>query len=415
VYSEVVNFKPAWSKYGVSANSADLLTHLEFGISAVKQRMIMNGYPGTVQACLDGMSVQDDMAVRWILTLLNDLLREDSSAFALFEEALKKKVDVFKPMMKVLETKRADTYSCDKAAWVLSGVMCNCPAFFGESAVTDFMKVASSTCTKQGNLDAVGNLLKAEKYRSLVWNHGDVAETVFNVYASTPSPIMYKSIFCLWLVSYDRSLIGDLKARRIVSHIKDLLTTSRVEKIVRINLTLLRNLLKFKEISEEIVESHVLEVVQSLEYEKWRCTELYDEIREMVTLISHEVLEFSNFDRYEKELSTGQLAWGFIHTSKFWAENVTKFEHNDFGAVKKLAACLHSSNAVTLAVACHDIGEFVGLHPLGKRKITELAIKDRVMELMGSTGDDMREVRREALLCCQKIMLNIGHQKDLAK
>ena len=28
------------------------------------------------------------------------------------------------------------------------------------------------------------------------------------------------------------------------------------------------------------------------------------------------------------------------------------------------------------------------------------------MELMGSTDPEKREVRREALLCCQKIMLN---------
>jgi len=28
------------------------------------------------------------------------------------------------------------------------------------------------------------------------------------------------------------------------------------------------------------------------------------------------------------------------------------------------------------------------------------------MELMGSTDQDKKEVRREALLCCQKIMLN---------
>ena len=97
----------------------------------------------------------------------------------------------------------------------------------------------------------------------------------------------------------------------------------------------MRNLIKFKEISEDIVESHVIEIVQSLECEKWLCTELYDEIREVVAIISHVVLEFSNFDMYEKELQTGQLAWSFIHTSKLWAETVMKFEHNDFGAVNK--------------------------------------------------------------------------------
>merc|ERR1711879_777156 len=170
--------------------------------------------------------------------------------------------------------------------------------------------------------------------------------------------------------------------------------------------TVLRNLLKNKDLCEEIVESHVLETVQGLEYEKWRDTELYDEIREMIALISHEVTEFSNFDRNERELATGTLAWGFVHTSKFWAENVMKFQEHDFAALKKLALCLSSADTVTLAVACHDIGEFVALHPLGKRKIAELNVKDRVMKLMASTDSAHREVRREALLCCQKIMLN---------
>ena len=36
----------------------------------------------------------------------------------------------------------------------------------------------------------------------------------------------------------------------------------------------------------------------------------------------------------------------------------TKEKHNEFGVVTKLAACLRSSNAVTLAAAYQDIGEF---------------------------------------------------------
>jgi len=36
----------------------------------------------------------------------------------------------------------------------------------------------------------------------------------------------------------------------------------------------------------------------------------------------------------------------------------------------------------------------------------KLGVKERVMMLMSSNDPDKREVRREALLCCQKIMLN---------
>lgn len=46
------------------------------------------------------------------------------------------------------------------------------------------------------------------------------------------------------------------------------------------------------------------------------------------------------------------------------------------------------------------------MHPLGKKQISGLQVKERVMELMGSQDPAHRDVRREALLCCQKIMLN---------
>merc|ERR1712039_1062781 len=193
-----------------------------------------------------------------------------------------------------------------------------------------------------------------------------------------------------------------------VAKMKAILIHSRTEKVVRLTLTVLKNFLTNKGISEEIAEEGLLDAVQNLEYEKWRDAELYEEIRDTSQLIAQKVQEISNFDRYERELQTGKLKWGFVHSSKFWTENVNKFETNDFRAIKQLAALLNDmrTDKTTLAVACHDLGEFVTLHPLGKKKLSQLQVKERVMELMSSTSADDREVRREALLCCQKMMLN---------
>merc|ERR1719412_2476252 len=119
----------------------------------------------------------------------------------------------------------------------------------------------------------------------------------------------------------------------------------------------------------------------------------------MSAQIQTRMADLSNFDRYVRELNEKALRWGFIHSSKFWAENVLKFEENDWRALKTLAALLHSDDATTLAVACHDIGEFVTMHPLGKKQISNLGVKDRVMQLMSSISPTMKEVRREALLC----------------
>merc|ERR1711982_15918 len=96
------------------------------------------------------------------------------------------------------------------------------------------------------------------------------------------------------------------------------------------------------------------------------------------------------------------------------AENINEFEKKDFKCINMLAACLNSFDPTTLAVACHDIGEFVALHPLGKKKVAQLQVKERVMQLMGSNDSNYREVRREALLCCQKIMLNKWQDMEIA-
>merc|ERR1712241_1620695 len=107
--------------------------------------------------------------------------------------------------------------------------------------------------------------------------------------------------------------------------------------------------------------------------------------------------EMSNFDRYERELSQGRLKWGFIHSPKFWSENVLKFEQNDWRALKALRGCLDlRDDPTSVAVACRDLGEFVTTHPLGRKQIMTLGVKEKVMDLMSGKAD--KEVRREALL-----------------
>jgi len=218
-----------------------------------------------------------------------------------------------------------------------------------------------------------------------------------------PGAILYKCLFSVWMLSFNPTCLAALEKTQVASMLKDTFLNSRVEKVIRIGLNALRNCLKSKELSAQIVEKGAMEPLQQLEFEKWRDPELYDEIRDMCSLVSARVNELSNFDRYEKEISSGNLQWGFIHSEKFWNENVMKFEKDEFRAIKTLAGLLSSNNPTTLAVACHDIGEFVRLHPVGKRTVGKVGAKDSVMSLMSHPD---REVAREALLCVQKLMLN---------
>lgn len=81
-----------------------------------------------------------------------------------------------------------------------------------------------------------------------------------------------------------------------------------------------------------------------------------------------------------------------------------KCEAHNFRVIDHLMVIARNpaSSAESLATACHDIGEFARLHPVGKQIATTKGAKDKMLELMSSS---QREVAREALLCVQKLML----------
>jgi len=421
LHQKLMKLKPEWEKFEATKAHAHLLRLIEVDAPALKTKAIIQGHLAILQACIDALSAQDDSIMQWILTLFYDMLRSDGSAFSLFEDGLKGQLSMYKPLMTLLGKQELDTYVADKAAWLLSAVMGHVPRFFNNDDVSgllqQLMHPAKQACTETGVLEAITNLLKSDSFRGLVWSTAGVPERIFKVDPRTDSaPYQYRCVFAVWMLSFDPAITAELKNFGVIKKFKDILTITRTEKVVRLCLTVLKNFLSHKAMTEDIVEEGILEAVQQLEFEKWRDAELYDDIRDMAAQISSEVQEMSNFDRYERELQTGTLSWGFIHSTKFWAENVLKFEQNDFRALKVLAGLLMQPDTepTTLAVACHDLGEFVTMHPLGKKKVNQLNVKERIMQLMGSAEPAYREVRREALLCCQKIMLNKWQEMDVA-
>jgi V-type H+-transporting ATPase subunit H len=372
-------------------------------------------------SAMSALKCKEEKPVQWMLTLFYDAMREDGSTYVAFEDAFKKNVSIKAPLMDVFNRTELDPYTADKAAWLFSSLVVNVPRFFEVADVEKFLDtiLSNGSISDLGKLEAITNVLKGDAFRALVYSKPGIHELVFNVCPKTASsPFLYKCVFAMWMFTYDESVMTQI-ARLVVIKVKDILMHSRVEKVVRLCLTVLRNFLKRKDGLEDSLKQleTVHEAVQQLEYEKWRDTDLYDEIREVAEQISTDIHEQSNFDMYQRELKSGSLKWGFVHSSKFWAENFMKFEENGFEVLKTLRDMLidSSTDATTLAIACHDFGEFVALHPMGKRKAAQLGVKARVMELMGSSDAAHREVRREALMCCQKIMLNKWQDMEKAK
>ena len=125
---------------------------------------------------------------------------------------------------------------------------------------------------------------------------------------SNAVPVVYKALMCIWLVSFNATILADPQrsgklqslsllapavaskeqqatcqlghhmATDVVTHINKILQKIRTEKIVRIALQAVTNLLKNKAMCEEMAEGQIVDTISALEYEKWRDQELVEVI-----------------------------------------------------------------------------------------------------------------------------------------
>jgi len=305
-----------------------------------------------------------------------------------------------------------ESATADKTAWLYSALVGNLSHHFTKEDVQSFVKKISSAgaMTALGRLEAITNLLKSTEFRQTVWGLPDARRAVEIMDAKSKPNEQYKCVFAIWMLSFEVEIAPQfdqqLKEFKAVDRIKNFLTAdTKVEKVVRLSLVVLENFLTSKALQEDIATTGVLQAVQALEYEKWRDAELYGQIVDVSRAISSAVSEVSKFDRYLKELQSEKLRWGYLHTTKFWAENYTNPDLNEdvVDALKKIIQEKSSYDPESAAVACNDIGEIAVFHDRGKKWIESKRAKESVMQQMDNRD---RMVRREALLCCQKIMLN---------
>ncbi|CAA9990667.1 vacuolar ATP synthase subunit h, putative [Plasmodium knowlesi strain H] len=360
--------------------------------------------------------------IQYVLTIFYEIIRNDGSSYSYILSILNDK-GVYSYLMKLCT--HNDTYIADKSSFLLSGSFCynSNNNYFTETEIKDFiLKIDFFNVSEEGKMDIYINILKIDNYRKDIYELEQFL-TIINKnldLSNNNANKQYKSVFCVWLLTFKDNFIKKLYKNNIISVVINLFKKCRVEKILRVSLNIIKNIMHMDDCFEIIVDNNIIQTLTVLQYDKWRDNDIYDTIVQLLHKLDQRVKNYSNFERYCHELSKGKLKWSVLHTEKFWLENVMQFERDEFKAIQQLADIIKSYahniaqksdsmelkeevDGVTVAVACFDIGEFARLYPNGKKICQKFRIKENVMILI-ATKD--RDIVREALLCAQKIMLN---------
>ncbi|CAP30677.1 Protein CBR-VHA-18 [Caenorhabditis briggsae] len=369
--------------------------------------------------------ISKDDYVRYTLTIIDDMLREDVSRTKIFEEvAVLLKRSPFSFFLGLLH--RQDQYIVHTTFSVLTKM-----AVFGNIKVTGdeldyFMGSLKEAITRGIANDYIATavrcmqtLFRIDPYRVSFVNISGYESLSHALYSTRKCgfQIQYQIIFCMWLLTFNGHAAEVALCGNLIQTISTILGTSHKEKVIRIVLATLRNLIASnedeymkKQAARQMVQNQILVKLDHLENRKFQDVDLIDDMAFLQKELKKVVEVLTSFEEYESELRHGALFWSPPHKCEiFWTENAHKLNDNRQELLKMLITMLEKSNdPLVLCVAANDIGEFVRYYPRGKMHVEQLGGKEALMRLL--TVPDPN-VRYFALLAAQKLMVN--HWKDL--
>jgi V-type H+-transporting ATPase subunit H len=227
--------------------------------------------------------------------------------------------------------------------------------------------------------------------------------------------LLYELTFSMWTLSFNVETRPLFIAAGSLPVLVDQITAAPREKVVRVSLATVRNLVAEDETQEDnrvgnsitntLIGCGLPKSLANLKDRAWADPDVANDVEEVYESLMANYRELSTFDRWINEVNSKHLKWGskLIHCEKFWRENAKELEKHDFKLLKELIQLLASLEDEVVAVACYDLGEFVRFYPNGKSLVKNLGGKDMVMKLIEAENP---EVQREALQCMSKIMVN---------
>ncbi|KAK2551473.1 V-type proton ATPase subunit H [Acropora cervicornis] len=348
---EVRKLNINWQSYvkGQMINQEDYAMIAEYDLMGVDERGNIIETKGfqLAKTCLSLLArLSVDQTIRYILVLIDDMITEEKSRVSIFHEFGKRAdFNVWGALLKFLN--RQDQFIVHQTALIV-------------------VKLAS-----WGKVTLPDNDLNY----FLTW--------IKNSLGNYGSDYQHSVAQCLQLLlrhnSYRQAffkLDGIQRGNAVIRVLADILRESGKEKVTRIIIATLRNLL---EKPEERKNDAALSMVQ--------CKLLPEDVEIVYEKLNERVQDLSTFDEYAAE-----------------RENAQRLNENNFELLKTLTRLMDiSTDPIILAVAAHDTGEYVRHYPRGKHVLENLGCKVMVMRMM--THNDA-SVRKEALLAVQKLMVH---------
>ncbi|KAI8980822.1 ATPase, V1 complex, subunit H [Pilobolus umbonatus] len=350
-------------------------------------------------------------ALQKVLVLIHEMLDEHEERIALFHEAgLKHPEYPFSPFHKALRIN--DEFIGVQSSKILTLLICSTPN--RDIDIKDFFRWVTFQLQSQQqhivdlNIQILGALFHIPEYRKEFWDVTHAVDSLVNImkaWKGKHPQRIYEVTYAIWLLSFNEDVARHLDRKcQVIPTLVEIAKAAVKEKVIRVVISTFRNLIEKApaENMATMLASKLLPLSQNLATRKWIDNEIMDDIAYVNEQLQSTFHSLTTFEVYASELESGILQWSPSHRSEtFWKQNANRLNEENEKWLRLLARLLHTSNnPLILAIACHDLGQYVKYSThVGRRHFQLIGAKQKIMELM--THEDA-DVRYYALSATQK-------------
>ncbi|KAJ1672932.1 H(+)-transporting V1 sector ATPase subunit H [Spiromyces aspiralis] len=184
--------------------------------------------------------------------------------------------------------------------------------------------------------------------------------------------LQYGAGLCLWLLTFDRHVAAKLNKRYdLVPTMVEIARSAVKEKVIRVIVATWRNLIELAPQSNMpfLVDSKTTDCLYSIKARKLKDEDIKADVDALIERTEEQRSHMSTWDFYVSEVRSGRLSWTPAHRDEsFWAMHAAKLDDDNHCVIRALHELLKNPpDTLSIAVACHDIGQYVHFNPAGKQ------------------------------------------------
>ncbi|KAH9043410.1 ATPase V1 complex subunit H [Lactarius pseudohatsudake] len=302
-----------------------------------------------------------------ILVLIADALTDHEERIVLFTRASVSDPDLpFGPLLRILETQ--DDFVQLKTSQILTVLLSAEQAPLQQWQLQPLLSYLSTMHVAVQCLEA---LLPRHEVRQAVWAIPGIVSGLVEVLKSNQNPQMnYQVGFCFWLLTFEADIAEQINK---YVHLPPLLRFVWVSLLV----SKYSSTYSCREVHQNLVTkapsanlpamlvAELLPFVKNLATRKWSDEDILEDVQFLIDELNARFESLTTWDEYTSELTSGHLSWTPVHDSNlFWKENAAKLNEKDHLHLNLLRT---SQDPLVLAVAAHDLGQYVRYYSRGKK------------------------------------------------